>query len=350
MTMEKESHCYFCNSKCDIYPNYEDESSFIACPVCGRYSISLFDLSNRVLDLKGSRDKIAAYLYHRNKLLENERPEEYVSFIGAKEHYDGLLPNHPNYHHVTMEEVKAFWPHRFADRIDRILQALSLESRFFGDNVYLSFVKKCSLMFIKRNYADDPDEEEDANIEADALCDYLDQAGYANYEPEGNEVNLTLIADGWNRVEEIQRSDLDNKDIFVAISFADSAIPTREAIKAGIIKAGFSPEFMDEMIHNKEIVPEMFRLIRECRLLIMDISEPNYGAYYEAGYALGQGKEVIISCSAETYNRKYESDEEKKYARYLKPHFDIAQKQILIWNDYDDLTNKICEWIKALIR
>lgn len=350
MRMGKESHCFFCNSKCEIFPDYEYDSSLFVCPICGRYAISAWDVNDRELDLKGSRDKIAAYLYHRNKLIEKERPEEYVSFIGTKEHYDRLLPNHPNYHHVTMEEVKAFWPHRFADRIDYILQALSLKSNFFGNDVFFDFVEKCSLMFIQRNYAEDPDEEEDANTQADALCDYLDQVGYTKVEPEGNGVYLTLLADGWNRIEEIQRSDLDNKDVFVAMSFADTANPTREAIRAGISKVGFSPEFMDEIIHNKEIVPEMFRLIRECRLLIMDISEPNYGAYYEAGYALGLGKEVIISCSAETYNRKYESDEEKKYARYLKPHFDIAQKQILIWNDYDDLTNKICEWVKALIR
>ena len=50
------------------------------------------------------------------------------------------------------------------------------------------------------------------------------------------------------------------------------------------------------------------------------------------------------------FNHKYESEEEKKYERYLKPHFDIAQKQILVWNDYDDLAKKLCEWIKALIR
>ena len=48
------------------------------------------------------------------------------------------------------------------------------------------------------------------------------------------------------------------------------------------------------------------------------------------------------------FNKNYETDEEKKFERYLKPHFDIAQKQILIWNDESDLTKKLSEWIKAL--
>ena len=138
-----------------------------------------------------------------------------------------------------------------------------------------------------------------------------------------------------------------NKDVFVSMSFADTTKSIREAIRIGIVNAGFSPDFMDEIIHNKQIVPEMFRMIRECRLLIMDISEPNYGAYYEAGYALGLGKEVIISCSSAVFSKQY-TEEEKRYEKYLKPHFDIAQKQILIWDDYNDLTKKLAEWIRAL--
>ena len=123
----------------------------------------------------------------------------------------------------------------------------------------------------------------------------------------------------------------------------------REAIRAGIVQAGFSPEFLDEIKHNRQIVPEMFRLIRECRFLVLEISEPNYGAYYEAGYAQGLGKEVIICCSKEVFNRRYITEEEKKYERYLKPHFDIAQKQILVWKDQDDLSHQLSEWIKAII-
>ena len=132
------------------------------------------------------------------------------------------------------------------------------------------------------------------------------------------------------------------------MAFNDGTKETREAIRAGVEKAGFSTEFIDEIVHNHQIVPEMFRLIRECRFLILEISDPNYGAYYEAGYALGLGKEVIICCNNEVFRKEYDTEEEKKYAKYLRPHFDIAQKQILIWTDYDDLSKKLCEWIKAL--
>ena len=130
------------------------------------------------------------------------------------------------------------------------------------------------------------------------------------------------------------------------MAFNTETDDTRKAIKAGIEKAGYSPEFIDEIKHNRQIVPEMFRLIRESRFLILDITDPNYGAYYEAGYALGLGKEVIICCSSDVFNKDYTNVEN---AKYIKPHFDILQKQVLIWKDYEDLTNKLCEWIKAII-
>ena len=47
------------------------------------------------------------------------------------------------------------------------------------------------------------------------------------------------------------------------------------------------------------------------QVLILEINEPNYGAYYEAGYALELGKEVIITCNAEVFSHKYGSEEEK---------------------------------------
>ena len=166
---------------------------------------------------------------------------------------------------------------------------------------------------------------------------------------EGAFEEFCLAPKGYQRVDDLQKYNSSNPNVFVSMAFNDNTKSTREAIREGIIDAGYSPKFIDEIIHNHQIVPEMFRLIRECRFLILDISDPNYGAYYEAGYALGMGKEVIVCCNKEVFNKLYETDEEIKYQKYLKPHFDIAQKQILVWDDHKDLTHKLSEWIKAVI-
>ena len=77
---------------------------------------------------------------------------------------------------------------------------------------------------------------------------------------------------GYQRVDELQKYKSSNPNVFVSMAFNDNTKSTREAIRNGIIDAGYSPEFIDEIIHNHQIVPEMFRLIRECRFLILDIS------------------------------------------------------------------------------
>ena len=71
----------------------------------------------------------------------------------------------------------------------------------------------------------------------------------------------------------------------------------------------------------------------------MDVSFPNYGAYYEAGYAIGKGKQVIICCSAERFiDRNYRK----------RPHFDIAQKSMVIWNMREELVEKLKKGLRPL--
>lgn len=51
------------------------------------------------------------------------------------------------------------------------------------------------------------------------------------------------------------------------------------------------------------------------------------------------GKEVIICCSKESF----ESDDSR-------PHFDIAQQSMIIWDDHDDLSEKLTRRIKATVK
>ena len=73
--------------------------------------------------------------------------------------------------------------------------------------------------------------------------------------------------------------------------------------------------------------------------MVVDISFPNYGAYYEAGYGQALGKEVIICCSKE----KFDNPESR-------PHFDIAQKSMIIWKDTDDLIARLKKRIEATVK
>lgn len=191
------------------------------------------------------------------------------------------------------------------------------------------------------------------NKEKNTLIEFLINAPYfirfVRKGMFGDESVYKLSEKAWEKIGTLTHENRSsNKNVFVAMSFHESTKPVREAIRQAIINAQFSATFMDEEIHNRQIVPEMLRLIKESRFLIMDISSPNYGAYYEAGYAMGLAKEVIITCKKDVFDKKEYKDwiEEKAY----KPHFDIAQKQILVWEKESELTIKLIEWIKYLFK
>ncbi len=307
------------------------------CPVCGHY-YQYSDFYSGISLPEEYNDKTSSYLfYHKNN---------YDRFIGDNKDYEKVKKRFSKkiFSLITLDEIEAFWPKTFTDRITNILIWLDNHSKYPGETIHISYAEIQRLFFLNTNAQDF-----EINSQYRFYTDYLYHIKkYIDIFETDDGIDISLKHSGYERIEELQLENKNNKKVFVSMAFNDKTVNTREAIKNGIIEAKYDATLIDEIIHNKQIVPEMFRLIRESRLLVMDISEPNYGAYYEAGYAQGLGKEVIITCSEERFYMKYESEEEKKYEKYLKPHFDIAQKQILLWKDTDDLTKKLSEWIKAI--
>ena len=106
----------------------------------------------------------------------------------------------------------------------------------------------------------------------------------------------------------------------------------REAIREGIETAGYHAIFIDEVQHNDFITPELLKHIKECKFLVADLTHLNNGAYFEEGYAMGLGKQVIQLCKDG-----------------VELHFDIAQKNTIMWNDESDIPNRLANRIKATI-
>ena len=66
--------------------------------------------------------------------------------------------------------------------------------------------------------------------------------------------------------------------------------------------------------------------------MVVDLTNKNNGAYFEEGYAMGLGKDVIQICQKD-----------------VKLHFDIAQKNTIMWEDENDIIEKLANRIKATI-
>lgn len=260
-----------------------------------------------------------------------------------KEYYNSnVTAEYVEVFNITPEMVENWYPHSFAEKVDLILQKLDDISEYDGAHIQIKDNAEELFFCEKAKVSEDMNKENANTIQKEYMNDFLEKNGYVK---NFGDFTYQLLPKALERIYELRKNYSNNKNVFVSMAFNDGTKQTREAIRTAIVSSGYSPEFIDEIIHNRQIVPEMFRLIRECKFLILDISDPNYGAYYEAGYALGLGKEVIICCSNEVFSKDFGTE-----AKYRKPHFDIAQKQLLIWDDYDDLIKKLTEWIKAIVR
>ncbi len=93
---------------------------------------------------------------------------------------------------------------------------------------------------------------------------------------------------------------------------------------------------MDEIEHNHQIVPEMLYEIRNSKFVVAELSHHNNGAYYEAGYALGIGKEVIHICQKNQLNNGL--------------HFDVSQVNTICYEFIDEIPYKLRKRIEATIK
>ena len=107
-------------------------------------------------------------------------------------------------------------------------------------------------------------------------------------------------------------------------------------ISQAIRDCGYVPIRIDKKEHNNQIVPEIFYEIKQSKFVVADLTGNRSGVYYEAGYAEALGKEVIV-----TWKKVDEKEDQ--------PHFDIAQKNMIRWDNEDDLYTDLVKRIKATV-
>ena len=178
---------------------------------------------------------------------------------------------------------------------------------------------------------------------------------------EADRVTMCKLAtEGLERVEELEKNWQNSTSAFIAMWFDNETQNYRTVVEEAIRKAGYDPKIIDSYEHNNFIMDEVINQINEAKFVIADFTcvperpERNSkipggvrgGVYFEAGYAKGLGKEVIVTCK--------DSDEAKK-----RRHFDIDQLNTLFWREgedgklYDanniDFVYRLTERIKATV-
>jgi len=130
-------------------------------------------------------------------------------------------------------------------------------------------------------------------------------------------IGLTL--EGWQYFEELQSNKANSKKAFMAMAFNSFSLQElfpilRDEVKNSGYKL-FHVADNDEQtagnISNKIAVE-----IRNSKFLVVDLTDNNSGAYWEAGFAHGLGKFVFYVCK-----------------KGVSTHFDVNQHNTIFWEE-----------------
>ena len=338
------AECVVCSSNAYAVQDYDINSMIYGCPVCGRYELTL-DGKGLVYD-----NRLASYLYYhsfKSPLSFIDDPEYRYHTTMSKEKCDRIIREFQKGErgkgrpvHMDLDIIKNWYPKSFAERIDYILLHLNNICKHIGCSIKFGEEELKSLLFVDRREEDASSnskwrKKDDCKDEVQYMLGVLQNSGYIiySYKPDSNgEIDLRLEPDAYKRIDELQKRINYGQTVLVAMQFGEETAQLREAIRKGISNAGYNAVFIDEVQHNDFITPEILKYIKVSRFVVVDLTHQNNGAYFEEGYAMGLGKTVIQLCQKDT-----------------KLHFDIAQKNTIMWEKEDDISAMLTNRIKATI-
>lgn len=276
------------------------------------------------------REEVITKRFHQIYLFLQKRPLLIINGLECKYCFysrrDSSMKYYSHPQAIDIEELMKDYPKTFMETMEKSLLNLSREFKDYG------------VMFSKGNkslyhllYASNNRDTIEGQLQI------LLELGYLSCIEKESIKSYCISASGWKRISELEHEE-DTKQGFIAMAFNDDTKLISDTFKKAIDKCGYIPKRIDEKEHNKQIVPEILFEISRSKFVVVDITYPNYGAYYEAGYAEALGKEVIICCR----QREFQGGDNK-------PHFDIAQKSIVVWKDEEDLGERLYRRIEVTV-
>ena len=317
---------------CEEIPRAHDSTIRIKCPSCGQFVIDERDAGYFESDRQFH--KLAPALALERKLAGNdgyalEWNSENISIcIGAvpflsnypktfPEKLDRVLLNIA--HKVGFEPVKAIVIPRKG--LTDLAVAASIDSILGSWNDFNEYTN-----FFFTDIGND--------TAVDQTLKVLHEEGLVNISSSTRgETEFRLTLKGVNRVLELQKNQNSQK-AFLAMWFSETLNPYIQAATEAARQAGYILELVSAVHHNGQIMDKVMNMINDARFVISDLTcDPETkdkdgavcggvrgGVYFEAGYAQGQKKQVILTC-------KKDPESEKRI------HFDLKQVNTIFWQD-----------------
>lgn len=308
--------CIICGST--AAKSFDRGVFYYECPNCGKFIVS-HDFEDRDVDI---HEKIANHLLSGYIREQNEYGKE-----------DTLITNKNVFDILNSPLI----PKSIKEKELKFLLALERRSKYLSQPVKDAVMHKPAVSYA---YNDG---------EAQAIIRSLSGKGLVKI--------LGTVADGYaltykglKKAQKLRLAVNNSAFAFVAMWFNDEEMKGAfEAIRTAvkIATAGQLTAFrVDNKEHNNDITDEIITGIKNSRFVIADMTGHRGGVYYEAGFARGLGKPVILTCREDWF--KGEIDHDGKVVKE-KIHFDINHLNVIVWNTDNELKDRLISRITATI-
>jgi nucleoside 2-deoxyribosyltransferase len=312
--MDNKGKCHFCGNECYREAEHNPNAIYFDCRNCGKFVIYA---DNHNVN-RNKKHLIAGYLHEFN------RSDEYADIDYDRIFNDGRMP------HTSMQRMERFLMnlYKIDDSIGKIIRVAdkTVSGGFDVDLLAISYAKH--------------------ELELAGMLNSLAELGYMTKKVHTSEMSdFWISAKGFERAEQLLTTNIDSKSVFIAMGYKNDLIEACEkAIKLACRDCGFEARLITDKPHNNGITDEIMTEIKRCKFVIVDFTYNNCGAYFEAGYAQGLGRQIIRCCKSEWF---YEKDENDKRVNFL--HFDVQHYNTIIWESHDDLYKKLKNNIRVNI-
>lgn len=259
-----------------------------------------------------------------------------------------LTGEFPSIVHLDIDALIEMYPKSLNEKIDMIMLNLGKEITRWGDTIramtdgsaaeilkqsQISCIFMCENLLPKFHTSD---KFSSWTRELSGTLEILKELGYLKAQGTSQSDFFTFTASGWKHLGGLQMKNNELPQAFIAMWFDEkgSMNMVRDSIKQAIVDAGYLPVIIDEKEHNNQIVPEIFYEIQNSKFIVADLCGHRNGVYYEAGYARGLGKEVILTCRKSDFGER---------------HFDVAQQSTIVYETDEELYGKLLKRIEVSV-
>lgn len=310
--METENkECPFCKADAKVIINFDTLQSIFSGCLCGKFIIDQKALEdsgeyNKILGTDEAKILFSGYLRNNQTITITS---EFIS-----EELAGILDYCQT---IPLNE-----------KISRIESYIYQKTTSIGKSVPLEVEKLYTLFYLK------------THSELVAILKYLQKSNILRETPVDTNptANVILTVDGFSKIESTLEDHSQSKKVFIACAFdtpyQDDLVKT---IKSACTTCGFDANLVSDERHNNDISHKIITDIKQSKFVIADFTDENNGVYFEAGYAMGESKEVIRLINKE---------------QIKKLHFDTRQFHHIPWekDKWEELKEELINQIKATIK